>query len=370
MGRLLMLMAAVLLPFGATALAQTSAVLFQVDMSVQEETGAFDPGAGDIVVVRGGVAPLEWSGVAHEAVESVLDPGVYEVVVEFENALADTMVEFKYVMVTTEDVWESRGNRSFEFTGVPLVLDVVFFDDNIGYTSQDVTVTFTVNENDDCNSCTIDEMAVRGGIAPLDWGNDDNALTDNGDGTWSISLLFPAGTTPLGPIAYKYRAHADMKPERFDVLGDPCSAWDEPTGWMWQDLRRLYGEDCYANNSFDMVDDNPTLELDISDWYPDVVGIKDDQPGLPTPARVALLQNAPNPFNPRTVITFELTESSPVELSVYDLAGHKVATLAKGVYQAGRHTVGWQANDLASGVYLYRLQAEGEVVGRTMLLLK
>ena len=81
-------------------------------------------------------------------------------------------------------------------------------------------------------------------------------------------------------------------------------------------------------------------------------------------------QNAPNPFNPSTAITFELTEASPVNLSVYDLAGHKVATLADGVHQAGRHTIGWKPENLASGVYLYRLQAEGQVIERSMLLLK
>ncbi len=357
------------LGIGSSAWAETSAVLFQVDMSVQEDIGNFNS-ATDPVYVRGGLAPLDWE-TGLQLTESVINEDVYEVVVDFDDADAGTTVEFKYVYIAGGDNWETRNNRSFLFEGEDLILDTVFFDDFYGYTDQDVTVTFNVLQNDDCLSCTIDQMAIRGAAAPLNWDDDTQTLTDNGDDTWSISLLFPAGTTPRGTIAYKYRAHADMKPERFDILGDPCTAWDDLTNWMWQDLRNPYPGDCLANLTFEMDDTNPTLELDLDDWYPPAVGVEDRGLDAPAaPAAVVLAQNTPNPFNPSTAIHFELAEAGSIELAVYDLAGRKVATLAEGDHSAGRHTVGWRPAGLASGVYVYSLVAGENRVERSMLLLK
>ncbi len=88
------------------------------------------------------------------------------------------------------------------------------------------------------------------------------------------------------------------------------------------------------------------------------------------PQRIALDQNYPNPFNPATSIPFELKTPSEVVLKVYDAMGREVATLVEGMRPAGRHVAAWNAAGLPSGVYLYRLQAGGEVIARSMTLLK
>ena len=80
------------------------------------------------------------------------------------------------------------------------------------------------------------------------------------------------------------------------------------------------------------------------------------------PGALALEQNFPNPFNSGTVIRFDLDRPGEIELSLYDLAGRKVATLARGPRPAGRYEVRWDGRGpagsrLASGVYLYRLQS-------------
>ena len=77
----------------------------------------------------------------------------------------------------------------------------------------------------------------------------------------------------------------------------------------------------------------------------------------PLPADYHLAQNYPNPFNATTTIEFDLPQSSYVTLKVYDLRGREVATLASGSYPAGRYNINWNASKLASGVYVYRLQA-------------
>lgn len=102
------------------------------------------------------------------------------------------------------------------------------------------------------------------------------------------------------------------------------------------------------------------------------------QTGLPgdTPAAVfALQQNAPNPFNPSTRIEYSLAAAGSVRLSVLDAQGRLVAELVNDIQSAGVHAAEWQGRDaagrpVASGVYLYRLEAEGRTATRKMLLLK
>src|SRR6185503_10415859 len=88
-----------------------------------------------------------------------------------------------------------------------------------------------------------------------------------------------------------------------------------------------------------------------------------------------LLQNRPNPFNPRTTIGFDLTRNGHVSLVVYDIQGRFVARLLDGVATAGRNLVSWDGRDergrsVSSGVYVYRLEAGELRASRRMVLLK
>lgn len=88
------------------------------------------------------------------------------------------------------------------------------------------------------------------------------------------------------------------------------------------------------------------------------------------PVAVQLEQNYPNPFNPRTTIGFSLPETGQVSLSVHDLLGRLIATLADGVLEAGEHQIAFDAAELPSGPYLYRLRTEAGQMDRIMLLMK
>ncbi|MGF1669172.1 MAG: T9SS type A sorting domain-containing protein [Balneolaceae bacterium] len=89
-----------------------------------------------------------------------------------------------------------------------------------------------------------------------------------------------------------------------------------------------------------------------------------------TPGRIRLNQNYPNPFNPSTVISFELPAAANVELKVFDITGREVATLVNEIRTAGMHQVQFDASNLASGMYLYRLKSNNNVLTRKLTLLK
>ena len=83
-----------------------------------------------------------------------------------------------------------------------------------------------------------------------------------------------------------------------------------------------------------------------------------------------LFNNYPNPFNPTTKINYSLPESSEIELSIHSSTGEKIATLYKGVKSAGQHSHTFDAGDLASGIYFYKLVADNFVEVKKMILMK
>lgn len=93
-------------------------------------------------------------------------------------------------------------------------------------------------------------------------------------------------------------------------------------------------------------------------------------PGYQLPFRIALGNNYPNPFNPQTVIPYEIDTQTRVRLTVYDVTGRRVALLVDAEQSAGRHEAVFSGAGLASGVYLVRLSAAGRVLTGKMLLLK
>jgi hypothetical protein len=96
------------------------------------------------------------------------------------------------------------------------------------------------------------------------------------------------------------------------------------------------------------------------------------------PVGLTLFDNYPNPFNPTTAISFQLpaasggegSAASAITLKVIDLLGREVATLVDDVWPPGAYTVRWDGSSYRSGVYFYRLQTQGIVATKKMLLVK
>jgi penicillin amidase len=104
-------------------------------------------------------------------------------------------------------------------------------------------------------------------------------------------------------------------------------------------------------------------------YFDSPVALADENPGE-LPHSVELFQNYPNPFNPVTTIRYRLPSAVNVELSVYDVLGRRVAWLVNGLQTAGEHRVEFNAGNLASGLYVYRLQTPTSVLSRTLVIVK
>ncbi len=135
------------------------------------------------------------------------------------------------------------------------------------------------------------------------------------------------------------------------------------------DARQLMAGDYYgririiSNDTVLSVIDIP-LHVDVS--APVVI----TNPAPQIPDHFTLYQNYPNPFNPITTIEFDLPKTSEVCLKVLNILGEEVTTLLSASLLSGSYKYEWDASNLASGVYLYRLQAGDYVQTRKMVLMK
>ncbi len=111
------------------------------------------------------------------------------------------------------------------------------------------------------------------------------------------------------------------------------------------------------------------LLLAVLRWLAEnvVVGVNDKNN---LPVQFNLDQNYPNPFNPSTRISFSIPEKSFTTLKIYDILGNEIATLLNEEKPAGYYELQFDASKLSSGVYLYKLQSNGFVQTKKMILLK
>ena len=138
----------------------------------------------------------------------------------------------------------------------------------------------------------------------------------------------------------------------------------EPTQYAYTDARTEQGKTYrYVLRSFD-------LDGTIHEYSDKAIEVQITETMKPT--EFALAQNFPNPFNPTTIIQYQLPENSPVKLELYDVTGRKVATLVNAWQNAGyySHSVNASAYNLSSGMYFYRLTAGNYVQTKKMMLVK
>jgi Secretion system C-terminal sorting domain len=116
--------------------------------------------------------------------------------------------------------------------------------------------------------------------------------------------------------------------------------------------------------------DRLAVEKYLNDKYKITITGIDDSKSESIPAQFTLYQNYPNPFNPATNIRFQISKSGFVSLRVYDVLGKEVATLVNEYKPAGKYEIEFNASNLSSGVYYYRLTAGSNTSVKKMILLK
>jgi len=115
-------------------------------------------------------------------------------------------------------------------------------------------------------------------------------------------------------------------------------------------------------------DKTGTMQAWVATVTLDPVGVSGN--GNEIPNNFALKQNFPNPFNPNTLIDFSVPKSGNVQLVVYDITGKKVAALVDEVMSVGNYRYDFDGSNLAAGVYLYTLKAEGINITKKMVMVK
>jgi len=103
-------------------------------------------------------------------------------------------------------------------------------------------------------------------------------------------------------------------------------------------------------------------------WSVGVYGVEDEDG--PIIKSFALKQNYPNPFNPTTTISFNLEKSGLTTLAVYDLMGKEVAVIVENNLKVGNHQFNFDASDLSSGIYFYRLTSSGRTLTKKMMFIE
>jgi subtilisin-like proprotein convertase family protein len=206
------------------------------------------------------------------------------------------------------------------------------------------------------------QTCVEGGT--IDWVRVYVDISHDWIGNLEIELTSPGGTTVL--------LHDQSGGHSSDIVGWYPDGLTPASG-----LNAFIGEDIFGDWTLTIRDYAYGMTGVLNEWcleigYAPSTSAADDRD---LPRQLVLEANYPNPFNPMTTIAFALPKTTQVQLRVYDLSGKLVTTLAEETLSAGQHEVIWTGRDdtgrqAASGMYFYRLVAEGQTLVGKMLMLK
>ncbi len=192
------------------------------------------------------------------------------------------------------------------------------------------------------------------------------------EGTANIVLDCEATGSPSGNFLYAWAPRRQTQDtERLENTDMPTPTFYVPDT-VFRNARWEYVLTASANDAQPGAEDVTITVLDIG-GNPPAAGnpeqsVSAESAELPETMRLA--QNYPNPFNPSTEIKYELPAPSHVRLEVFDATGRSTRVLVDGMRPTGTHVVSFNAGDLSSGLYAYRLQAGGETITRKMTVIR
>jgi hypothetical protein len=352
-------------------------ITFTVNMEFELVSGRFDP-QNDTLSIRGSFNG--WSNTDLLEVNPA-DPNEYQITISPIVGVAEVL-NYKYAYQGPRGTtWEGDPNKTYTITQEDYNLGLAFqsrvFND---LTLETVTnyaaeIKFVVNMNGAVSALTgqpfpsINNVVIAGANAPLQWPTggwpnedstvvwfmfDDGTNGDSaaGDNIYTRILTFPQ-YSPFR-IQYKYGAN-----------------WGLPSNTGGNDNENSVGNDHFitlsaalmsgtVRNTFGVMGDH---ELDQI-----VLDVKEIGTGIPE--SFSLDQNYPNPFNPSTSIRFNIPESGLVTLKVYNALGQEVATLLNEIKNAGSYEYNFNAANLTSGIYFYKIQSNNFTATKKMILIK
>jgi hypothetical protein len=334
---------------------------------------------GDTVAARG-----DFNGWGRtDLIPDPSDPNFYITQTPFADTL-DVGDTIYYKFFYTPDTWEGGDNRPVAITqeiynAGQVLISRPFNDGTLAtVTNQPTEVLFQVDCNNAESSCNflpipdVTTVHIAGGTSPLQWpslGWPDNEIGDMiemyddgatggdvtaGDLIFTTTVIFPAFTT--FEVQYKFGINYGLGP-----VATGC--------------------DTNFNDNENAIGDNHIINLFSSAWYVEtldtfgIMGLKDfvtevEDITETLPTVYSLNQNYPNPFNPATMINFSIPKEEFVTLNVYNSIGQKVATLVNESKSAGTYQVDFNAANLSSGIYLYKITAGNFIETKKMILMK
>ena len=176
-------------------------------------------------------------------------------------------------------------------------------------------------------------------------------LTNLGNNIWRINVVAPSGQAG-GVYELKFAA---MYPGA-DTINGGSTPLDNEGGFGVNHTFILSANDASRSLWYQWGDFTPGVIQDVEDSE--------------IPMTYNLAQNYPNPFNPSTKIKFSIPEAGIVTLKVFNLLGEEVATLLNSEKTAGNYEATFDASNLSSGIYFYKLEAQNFTSTKKMLLLK
>lgn len=222
---------------------------------------------------------------------------------------------------------------------------------------------------------------VKGGVIMP---NGDTVWCDNGSGTLNVPPFYPQGpyypapgaiNVPINPLCFNWANVPGIRYRLQVATNENFPAWslvhnsivDNPpacvyglttgTQYFWR-----------VSSSYEPSGPwggwTPTLNFHAGQ----VVGINSNQGEIPK--TFVLYQNYPNPFNPVTNIAFDIPQKGNVKLYVFDILGREIATLVNQVMDPGSYRFDYNASELSSGIYFYKLETDGFTNVKKMMLVK
>ncbi|MFH1278891.1 MAG: FlgD immunoglobulin-like domain containing protein [Candidatus Eisenbacteria bacterium] len=343
-------------------------------MSIYLRTYSAAPNA-DTVGMEGSISPLTWDPTCDDLLADPDGDSTYEGTFRFLHTcsagVTDTVtLEYKFTHQCV--TWEGIDNHVYSLDGTTAIdtLDIWWSNEApVDFTDKDIDVIFFVRNHPDNGAgwnASLDTIGLNGSRLPLTWDvpptnrlKDDGALPDStaGDGVYSARITFPLGSLKNVDFKYLWKSFPDT------VFNYEC---------FNQGNRNVFLNDTLFSTTTPIV-----MDVAIWDICGDPTGVEGGS--LPSTAALRLFPNVPNPFNPSTGIEFVLPEEAAVVLAVFDVAGRHVRTLREAKMPAGSYTgsraIRWDGTDssgraVTSGVYFYRLEADGKALTKKMILLR